>query len=206
MVFVHTLSTLSLVSITAIVITVVIITLATTVAAHTRVVVLVQDLTDSRALDLLAVLTIEPKLTSTECTISFVRAATASLTHATSPPGTGTTITGCITWLILTRHGLTLRFISESEESQKRVEALDVDLLLLIGLTLHINVHPFNLADFHLIMHCGSKIIDTLLECEINLGNLVHSAVMLLDRLTKVILDVGLLVQTHAVLHLCVTS
>jgi len=206
MVLVHTFSTLAFISIATIVVTVVVITLATTVAAHTRIGVLVQDLPDARALDLLAVLTIESPLTSTESTVSLIRAATAALAHATSPPSTGTTITLSITWLISARHLLTLRHIAKGKETQKRVETLDVDLLLLVRLTLHINFHPLDLADFHLVVHGSGQIIDTLLECNVNLGDLVDPFVMLLDGFTIVILDPGLCVQTHAVLHLCITS
>jgi hypothetical protein len=51
----------------------IIVTLASTVAAHTRIFILVKDSSQARAFDLLAVLTIETPLASTERTFGFVR-------------------------------------------------------------------------------------------------------------------------------------
>jgi hypothetical protein len=68
-----TLGAFSSVGVATILLTVVVVTLATTVAAHARIFILVKDSAKARALDLLTVLTIETPFASTECAILFIR-------------------------------------------------------------------------------------------------------------------------------------
>jgi hypothetical protein len=68
-----TLGAFSSVSVATILLTEVVVTLATTVAAHARILILVEDSAKARALDLLTVLTVEAPFASTERAILLIR-------------------------------------------------------------------------------------------------------------------------------------